>query len=123
MDGETIYLLFVCFLIVALLILVCVFGAKSEKKHKKEHPEIDERTIFDYESKDVHVKVIDLSCAVLSEGHRQPRTFNEFLVTFETDEGQILKFRVDEEMYNGFEKGQLGILTVTDSTIYGFVLD
>lgn len=123
MDGETIYLLFVCFLIVALLILVCVFGAKSEKKHKKEHPEIDERTIFEYESKDVHVKVIDLSCTVLSEGHRQPRTFNEFLVTFETDEGQILKFRVDEEMYNGFEKGQEGILKITDSTIYGFVLD
>ena len=125
MDAETVFLIFACVLIVALLILVCVFGAKSEKKHKKEHPENDESKISEceFETNDIHVKIVDLSCTVLSEGYRQPRTFNEFSVTFETDEGQTLKFRVNEEMYNGFEKGQEGILKITDSTIYGFVLD
>ena len=37
-----------------------------------------------------------------------------------TEDGQRLSFPVPEEMYDGFEKGQTGTLTLIDGQLYGF---
>ncbi len=121
MDAEGVFLIFAAVLILVLLILLTYFGVKYEKKDKKEHPETAEELLErELETQELHAKVVDLSCSILSQGYRHSRTFEEFTVTFEADDGEKYKFRVNEEMYHGFEKGQVGTLTITDGAFYGF---
>ncbi|MBQ8575641.1 MAG: DUF2500 family protein [Clostridia bacterium] len=120
MDSEAIYLIFLCVLIVAVLFLIVYFGSKKDKNTAPVKSE--EELNREYEYQKIHAKVTDLSCNVLSEGYRSPKTFKEFTVTFETDNGKTLKLHVSEEMYDGFEKGQVGILTVVDGQFYSFEL-
>lgn len=121
MDAEAIYLMFLCVLIVAVLLLIVYFGSKRDKNIAPVKSE-EEKLNREYEHQKIHAKVTDLSCNVLSEGYRPPKTFKEFTVNFETDNGKTLKLHVSEEMYDGFEKGQVGILTVVDGQFYSFEL-
>ena len=68
----------------------------------------------------VKATVTDMGCAVKTEGWKTPKTVREFMVVFQTEDGQQLSFPVPEEMYDGFEKGQTGTLTVVDGQLYGF---
>lgn len=121
MDAETIYLIFLCVLIVAALFLIGYFGSKRDKNTAPDKSE-EEKLNREYEYQKIHAKVTDLSCNVLSQGYRPPKTFKEFTVTFEADNGKTLKLHVSEEMYDGFEKGQVGTLTVADGQFYSFEL-
>ena len=38
------------------------------------------------------------------------------------ENGEIIRLNVPEEMYDGFDKNQTGILTVADGQLYGFEL-
>ena len=64
--------------------------------------------------------VTDMGCTVKTEGWKTPKTVREFMVVFQTEAGERLEFFVPEEMYDGFEKGQAGTLTVIDGQLYGF---
>ena len=44
------------------------------------------------------------------------------LLSYEYDDGIIYDVDVPEEMYDGFDKNQTGILTVVDGQLYGFEL-
>jgi hypothetical protein len=41
---------------------------------------------------------------------------------FRTEDDKVLSFNVPEEMYDGFEEGQEGILTLVDGQLYGFAI-
>lgn len=56
-------------------------------------------------------------------GIKTPKAVREFTVTFRTEDGGILKFNVPEEMYDGFEEGQRGLITLVDGILYGFELE
>jgi len=71
----------------------------------------------------VKATVADMACAVRTEGWKTPKTVREFMVVFQTEDGQRLEFFVPEEMYDGFEKGQTGTLTLVDGALYGFEPD
>lgn len=70
---------------------------------------------------EVDATVVDMNCGVSLVGLQTPKATKEFVVAFRTDFGELLKLEVPEEMYDGFEIGQRGLLTVVDGTLYSFV--
>lgn len=76
-----------------------------------------------YETVKTKATVINQACFVRTVGYKTPKTMRVFTVTFQTETGKILELNVPEEMYDGFEQGQTGILTVIDGELYGFELD
>lgn len=126
-EGELMEPSFV--IAVSAAILLLTFGAigivhtfKEEKQRQENFPE----DVSDIEQPPVEltqyirVTVVDYHCGVESVGKF---TKNYFTVIFETDTHETLEYNVPEEMYDGFEKGQTGTLTVVDDYIYGFTLD
>ena len=70
-----------------------------------------------------HLKVMDHTCEVKLVGTKTPKATKIFTVVFRTEDDKVLTFNVPEEMYDGFEKGQEGILTVVDGELYGFAIE
>lgn len=77
----------------------------------------------EYQMLVVRAKVVDQQCCVRMVGIKTPKTIREFTVIFETVEGEMLKLAVPEEMYEGFEIGQSGTLSLVEGKLYGFSLD
>ena len=70
-----------------------------------------------------HVKVVDRRCFVKRTGSKIPIITRCFLVVFEDDHGQTLEIEVGEGLYDGFEIGQIGELTLTNGSVTSYVLD
>ena len=73
-----------------------------------------------------HAEVIDMACGVHMKGtqaYRQPKTIKEFCIKFRDDGGEVYDIFVSESIYDGFEKGQRGTLTLIDGHIDSFVID
>ena len=62
------------------------------------------------------------NCYVEMAGTKQPKTVTVFFVFFETEKGEQLMVNVPEEMYEGFENGQTGILTLVNGSVYSFII-
>lgn len=78
------------------------------------------------EIKSFHAEVIDMACGVHTEGrhaYRLTETVKEFYIKFRDDDDGIYDILVGESIYEGFEIGQSGILTLIDGRIDSFVLD
>jgi hypothetical protein len=73
-----------------------------------------------------HAKVIDRICGIntkTSNGYKMVKTVKEFVIVFEDDDGKFRRVLVSESMYDAFEEGQAGTLTLIDGQIDSFVLD
>lgn len=77
----------------------------------------------EFETIEIKATVTEQSCCAKLVGTKTPKAVKEFTITFKTDDGQLLKLSVPEEMYDGFEKGQHGLLKMTDGELYSFELD
>ena len=75
-----------------------------------------------YSTVTARATVVDQTCCVKTIGIKTPKTIQEFTITFQTENGEIIRLNVPEEMYDGFDKNQTGILTVVDGQLYGFEL-
>ncbi len=115
-GGGTIFTIFACIMAVK---EYKRYIAK-QKEHKKEDVKPDEP-----ESTTVTTRatVVDQTCYVKTVGIKMPKTVKEFVIVFQSEDGVILKLNVPEEMYDGFEQGQTGILSTVDGELYGFELD
>ena len=51
------------------------------------------------------------------------KTVKEFVIVFEDSEGKFRRVLVGEDMYDAFEEGQVGMLTLINGQIDSFVLD
>jgi uncharacterized membrane protein YqiK len=71
-------------------------------------------------SEELRATVIDHTCQVQMVGTKTPKATKIFTVVFRTEEEKILSLNVPEEMYDGFEIGQNGLLTLVDGELYGF---
>ena len=110
---------------VSILVFTFFYINRTIKKENQRLEELSEDTSDSSQpsaelSQYIKVTVVDLYCGVDSVGKR---TQNFFTVIFETDTHETLEYNVPEEMYDGFEKGQTGTLTVVDGYVYGFTLD
>ena len=71
----------------------------------------------------MHAKVVDVSCFITHIGTKLPKVVKNFVVVFEDDNEQIHKIPVEEDIYDSFEIGQIGELTLIDGKINSYVLD
>lgn len=90
---------------------------QTEPKNERIKPEESE-----YPAIMTRVTVVDQACCVKTIGIKTPKTIKEFKITFQTENGKIIRLNVPEEMYDGFDKNQTGILTLLDGQLYGFEL-
>ena len=119
--------------IIAVIVVVVIPIITTIKDIKKNGP-LKERVLADEgarlnkeaEIQSFHAEVIDMACGVHTEGrhaYRLTETVKEFYVKFRDDDGEIYDILVNESIYEGFEIGQSGTLTLVDGRIDGFEVD
>lgn len=102
-------------------IIICFYHANKQKKsNQAASVEQDTPDEPEFTMTDVQATVVDLHCGVRLVGMKTPKSVKEFIVVFRTDRSQLRRFSVPEEMYDGLEIGQTGLLTVVDGQLYGF---
>ena len=115
-GGGTIFIIF------AIIMAVKQYkrDIAKQKEPKSENIKPDEP---EYTTITIKATVVDQTCCVKMVGIKTPKTVKEFVVVFKSESGDILKMNVPEEMYDGFEQGQTGILSIIDGELYGFELE
>lgn len=125
-SGDMIliaYLIFLFLLIATVIVIVAVEKKKLRKKQKDDSASGKTEEIFNpvYETRELVAEVIDMTCSVVSVGIKNPKTVREFTVCFRDENGGVIKLQVNEEMYDGIEKGQKGLLKIVDGELYSFI--
>ena len=110
-----------------IFVIFCVImGIKQYKrdiaKQKEPKSEDIKQDEPEYTTVTARATVVDQTCCVKTIGIKTPKTIKEFTITFQAENGEIIRLNVPEEMYDGFDKKQTGILTVVDGQLYGFEL-
>ena len=72
---------------------------------------------------EIRAAVIEQSCCTKMIGSKTPKAVEDYNVFFKTENDEIIEFNVPKEMYEGFEKGQTGILKYIGKDLYGFEID
>ena len=121
-----IWIVFICICVV-LVVWSMIWSTKRYKREMAKKKETDLRkdaasAAPEFTTVSIKATVIDQTCYVKTIGIKTPKTIKEFTVVFQAENGEILKWNVPEEMYDGFEKGQSGTLSVVDGELYGFEL-
>lgn len=121
--GDS-FLLFGLSLAIVFVISVGIWIAKTTKKQRKEM-KTEPPVAIDLDSPcqeptEIYATVIDMSCSAKLVGTKQPKAVNEFIITFKTTDDKILNIPVPQEMYDGFEIRQNGLLKLINNELYGF---
>ena len=125
-SALIIYCICYIFVIIAVSIFLgCMIYLFKNRHSIREEAERQEeaRCNIEFYNVEIRASVIDQSCAVKTVGIKSPKTKTIFTVVFQTEQEEILTFQVPEEMYEGLEVGQTGLLTVVDGELYGFAPD
>ena len=80
-------------------------------------------TIFSPRTEILHVTVTEQYCRVDAVGTRSFRNVKTFAIHVCDDFGNERKIELPEELYDAFEVGQVGTLTLVDDEVYSFELD
>lgn len=70
-----------------------------------------------------HVTVVGQTCSAKVVGMKKPKAVNEFFIYFKNDNNETFFVSVPQELYDGFEEGQTGTLSLVSGKLYGFELD
>ena len=71
----------------------------------------------------LHVRVVEQSCRMSTAGTKTFRTIKHFVIRVRDDFGNERDIMLPEELYEAFEVGQVGTLTLTDGEVFSFELD
>lgn len=71
----------------------------------------------------MHAEVIDMACGTNMVGHKQVKSIRCFMIKFRNDDGEILDVPVSEDIYEGFEVGLVGTLTLVNGNLNSFEPD
>ena len=71
----------------------------------------------------LHVRVTEQYCQLHTVGTRSFRNVKAFLIRVRDDFGNEREISLPEELYDAFEIGQIGTLTLVDDEVYSFELD
>ncbi len=71
------------------------------------------------------VTVVGQTCSarVKMVNSKTRKSVNEFLIYFKDKDGNVFPISVPEDLYDGFEDGQKGTLTLVNGKLFGFELD
>ena len=104
------------------LFILAIIDERKGKKLKAEKAAKEKDESMDL-PKTIHVKVIEKAIDVGLVGLEIPKNVVTHHVIFEDDYGEAHRINVREDMFDCFEEGQRGILTIKAGCIYGFDLD
>lgn len=108
------------------IILVALLSILLRKHGEKDtpSPSIEEQLNKEPQTLTLHVKVIDQNCFVsYVGGAKSPKAVKNFVVVFQDDNEQTHKIAVEEDIYDAFEIGQTGELTLIDGKVSSYILD
>lgn len=113
---------------VVLFAFVVIMTVKEYKKNKikaqeSRLEEMKKLTNPEFTTVETKATIVSQTCAAKLIGTKTPKAVKEFSVVFETEAGETIKINIPEEMYDGLEKGQTGILTLVDGELYSFIPD
>ncbi len=124
--GDS-FLLFGLSLAIVFVISVGIWIAKITKKQrnemKTEKPKVIDLDAPCKEPEEMYAIVIDMSCCAKLVGIKEPKAVNEFIITFKTADDKIINVSVPQEMYDGFEIEQKGLLKLINGELYSFEID
>lgn len=120
-------IIYFCICICAVIIFALYIGriVKQGKKRDTEKgttAENIEEIKTEFATLKVQAEVVDLSCRVDMIGIKRPKTVPFFTVAFETDDKEIIRVDVPQEMYDGLEVGQIGEVTLVEGELYSFIV-
>lgn len=104
------------------IFIICVTFSinKDIKQQKRAQRKFSKQ---EYNTATLRATVVDQMCGVKMVGQKIPVTVKEFAIVFQTESGKHLTLEVSEEMYDGFEKGLTGTLSIVDGELYSFEPD
>lgn len=121
------FIIYFCLCVVAVTIFA-LYIRKVVKQQKQREAEkgvptaVVEEIKTEFETIKVQAEVIDLSCRVDMIGTKTPKSVTIFTVTFKTDNNEIIRVDVPQDMYDGLEKGQRGELSLVEGELYSFII-
>ena len=126
-------IILIALFLIAVAAVVAIFLVLTRKK-SKEKAKLVQTTVnqeeistpqndleYEYKTVEVTATVIGQNCATRMIGTKTPKTVREFVISFESEKGEVFNLPVKEEVYDGFETGQKGLLTMVDNELYSFV--
>ena len=72
---------------------------------------------------EIHGRILEKHCFSGVAGTKTPRAYRTFYIILMSDEGEKLRYEVDEECYLSVKEGQWGTVAVVGSRFYGFCPD
>ena len=109
---------------IALVLFLFIYLFRNRKILRDDAEQQAEiRCNTEFVTQELRATVLDQTCEVKLMGTKTPKATKIFTVVFRTEDDKIFSFHVPEEMYDGFEKGQTGVLTVVDGELYGFAIE
>ena len=129
MDPEILFCIIAVLAAIAIVAVVSRLLLRYMLKPENIHAELERQRALNpdpfepqFTTEEIRATVVDHTCQVQLVGTKTPKATKIFTVVFRTEDSNILSLRVPEEMYDGFEKGQTGTLTIVDGELYGFSL-
>ena len=123
--GISLIAVLIC--VSVLLIIKDQKNNKTKKLTKEEIYALEEERLNDEgEITTMHVEVIGMACgakAANSYLYKYPDVKEFFIITFKKDNKDVLEIPVAKEMYDGFDVGLQGMLTLVDGGVLSFVPD
>ena len=115
---------------IALSVPLIIWDAKKTKRSMPTKEQIweqeEQRLNAEGEVFTTHAEVIDTVCGVKTvgyQGYKQPKALKQFMISFKVQNGEVLNVFVAEELYEGFDIGMMGTLTLIDGQLDSFKLD
>ena len=93
------------------------------RKYKKRLNELESEPVEKLPLTEINVRVVSMRCGTKVYGTKSPELHKEFFVTFLTDNGETLEYKVEEEIYLSIYEDQTGTLATVNGNFYGFCAD
>lgn len=123
MDFVIYFCICICAIIIfALYIRKIIKPYKQREREKAESISSPPEIKTEFETVKFRAEIVNLSCRVDMVGIKTPKTVTIYTVEFKTDEKEIIKLEIPQEMYDGLEIGQSGELTLVEGELYSFVV-
>ena len=123
MDFIICFCICICAIIIfALYIRKIIKPYKQKESEKIESVSSPPEIKTEFETVKFQAEIIDLSCRVDMVGIKTPKTVTIYTVEFKTDEKEIIKLKIPQEMYDGLEIGQNGEVTLVEGKLYSFIV-
>lgn len=109
--------------LVLIVAVICINDYKNKKKNGEKQETPEEHLEREAEYSEYRAKLVEMLCGVDVRGTKRVFVEEKYLIVFETEDGSILEFGVDREIYELLEEGMEGTLVTIEGNFYGFEAD